>query len=470
MKKPLTTWAQLRFSIIGALLARPPSNLGKAFERLAGKRYRHPTQDRWVTFGTSTIERWYYRALNSDDPYRALVRKVRSDLGRSYAMSPQLVDALKSQYGHYPHWSYQLHADNLVALIEQQPELGNAPSYATVFRRMKERGWLKHARDDTARKQRARKRREGWEVRSYESAHVHALWHLDFHKGRRVVDVHGNWHGPEALCMLDDRSRLCCHMQWYLNETAENLVHGLTQAFHKRGLPRSLMTDNGSAMIAHETVSGLRRLAIEHSKTLAYSAYQNGKQESFWGQVEGRLFPMLSRVKPLTLSFLNRCTQAWVELEYNRRIHDEIKSTPLERMLEGPDVSRPSPDSETVKQAFTVLESRVQRRSDGTIQLRGVRFEIPSRFRHFTRVHVRYQSWDLAMAYLVDARTEDVLAHIYPQDKTKNASGYRRCVLPEPKAVASDSDPLPPLMRKILQDYAATGLPPAYLPKEEVNE
>jgi hypothetical protein len=44
MKKPLTTWAQLRFSIIGALLARPPSNLGKAFERLAGKRYRHPTQ------------------------------------------------------------------------------------------------------------------------------------------------------------------------------------------------------------------------------------------------------------------------------------------------------------------------------------------------------------------------------------------------------------------------------------------
>jgi hypothetical protein len=30
-------------------------------------------------------------------------------------------------------------------------------------------------------------------------------------------------------------------------------------------------------------------------------------------------------------------------------------------------------------------------------------------------------------------------------------------------------DPLPPLLRKILSDYAATGLPPAYVPKEELS-
>lgn len=32
-----------------------------------------------------------------------------------------------------------------------------------------------------------------------------------------------------------------------------------------------------------------------------------------------------------------------------------------------------------------------------------------------------------------------------------------------------DSNPIPPLLRKILADYAATGLAPAYLPKEESN-
>jgi hypothetical protein len=42
-------------------------------------------------------------------------------------------------------------------------------------------------------------------------------------------------------------------------------------------------------MIAAETTQGLQRLSIVHDTTLPYSPYQNGKQESSWGQVEGRL-------------------------------------------------------------------------------------------------------------------------------------------------------------------------------------
>jgi hypothetical protein len=34
----------------------------------------------------------------------------------------------------------------------------------------------------------------------------------------------------------------------------------------------------------------------------------------------------------------------------------------------------------------------------------------------------------------------------------------------------STSDPLPALLRKWMADYAATGLPPAYLPKEQTDE
>src|SRR5881398_1407228 len=49
---------------------------------------------------------------------------------------------------------------------------------------------------------------------------------------------------------LDDHSRLCCHAQWYLAEGAEELCHGLSQGFKKRQLPRSILFDNGSAMMA----------------------------------------------------------------------------------------------------------------------------------------------------------------------------------------------------------------------------
>src|SRR5258708_36075129 len=166
---------------------------------------------------------------------------------------------------------------------------------------------------------RAQQRREAREVRSYEATHVGALWHLDFHHGSlKVLTPDGQWRPPIALCILDDHSRLCCHVQWYLSETAEDLVHGFSQAIQKRGLPRALLTDNGSAMVAEEVTQGLLRLGIVHERTLPYSPYQNGKQEAFWGTLEGRLMKMLDGVAELTLEVLNEATQAWVEIEYNR--------------------------------------------------------------------------------------------------------------------------------------------------------
>jgi len=304
-------------------------------------------------------------------------------------------------------------------------------------------------------------------VRSYEAAHVHALWHLDFHSGsRRIVDSQGVWHTAKALCVIDDCSRLCCHIQWYLDETAESLIHGLTQAFHKRGLPRSLMTDNGAAMIAGETKNGLLQMGIEHLTTLPYSPYQNGKQESFWGQLEGRLIAMLSGAS-LSLEFLNRATQAWVEMEYNRSHHAEIASSPLDRLLQGPDVSRPAPAADILRLAFTVRETRVQRKSDGTLQISGVRFEVPARFRHLDRLHVRFPSWDLSQAYLVDERTGLLLATIHPLDKVKNNQGKRRLIASLPDAPPPGDGDSAPLLRQLMSDYAATGLPAAYIPKDE---
>jgi len=76
----------------------------------------------------------------------------------------------------------------------------------------------------------------------------------------RVLTPRGEWQTPLLFGVLDDHSRLACHVQWYLaDENAEDLVHGLIQAFLKRGLPRALLTDNGSAMTATEVTEGLDR-------------------------------------------------------------------------------------------------------------------------------------------------------------------------------------------------------------------
>ena len=71
---------------------------------------------------------------------------------------------------------------------------------------------------------------------------------------------------------------------------------------------------------------------------------------------------------------------------------------------------------------------------------------------------------------LVDPNTDAPLARLLPQDKAKNASGMRRRIHPDNQApVQPTADPLPALLRKWMADYASTGLPPAYLPKEEIN-
>ena len=233
------------------------------------------------------------------------------------------------------------------------------------------------------------------------------------------------------------------------------------------------MHDNGAAMRALELLEGGLRLGIVQAPTLAYSPYQNGKQETFWETVEGRLMAMLQRKEPLSLAFLNQATAAWVELDYNRAIHSELGTSPLERMLAGPDVSRPAPDLTTLRFRFTRQQRRTQRKGDGTISIKGVRFELPSRLRFCEHVTVRFQSWDRSVAFVVDERSDAVLARIFPIDKERNASGHRRALEPEggPAVTSGDLeglDPLPPLMRKLLQDHAATGLPPAYLPKDEL--
>jgi transposase InsO family protein len=386
-------WARFRFSVIGPLLAAPPErgDLKQELEILAGKKWRHPLTGQSVQFALSTIERWYYLALGEPkDPVGVLGRKIRQDCGTHPSLSMELRGVLLEQYREHPNWTYQLHADNLTVLVEQDPRLGAMPSYASLRRFMKAHGMLKRRRQgrtNTPGAEAAEKRFEAFEIRSYESQYANALWHLDFHHGSlKVLLPDGQWVGVHLLGVLDDHSRLCIHAQWYLSETAENLVHGLCQAFEKRGIPRALMSDNGSAMIAAETVQGLERLGIIHEKTLPYSAYQNGKQEVLWSQVEGRLLAMLESCIDLSLAQLNEATLAWIELEYNRKVHSEIAQTPLARYVAAKDVGRPCPESEPLRQAFTAELSRTQRQSDGTVSVESVRFELPSRYRHLKRL------------------------------------------------------------------------------------
>jgi hypothetical protein len=76
----------------------------------------------------------------------------------------------------------------------------------------------------------------------------------------------------------------------------------------------------------------------------------------------------------------------------------------------------------------------------------------------------------LSHVHLSDPTTGVILCRLLPLDKHKNAQGQRAArsapstapLVPPPNAPA-------PLLQKLLKDYAATGLPPSYVPKDEIT-
>ena len=367
-------WARFRFSVVGSLLSSPPARgaLKTAIRCLAAKTWSHPVTGRDVQF----LGR-HHRAvvLHSTAPARRPRRRLAPRRAQRLRQGVPGRGACRAALSPVP----RPPALELPTALRQPRRSGEGRSFARAAPLLFHSPALHagsrlgaqaeaSARRDAPAKLVRKMRRQTREIRSYEAEYVGSLWHLDFHHGSlKVLTPGGQWLRPIALGILDDHSRLCCHVQWYLSETAEDLVHGLSQAIQKRGLPRALLTDNGSAMVAEEVTEGLLRLGIVHERTLPYSPYQNGKQEAFWGTLEGRLMKMLDGVAELTLEFLNQATQAWMEIEYNRAVHRETSSSPVERFAQAPDVLRSSPSSESLRDAFrleTTEDSASERWND----------------------------------------------------------------------------------------------------------
>jgi len=467
-------WALLRLEVIGHLLASPPEDgaLQAALKALAQSTWRHPLSGADVHFGFSTIERWYLRARRQPDPVARLTAQGRTDAGAQRAISAEVAAAIRAQYARSPEWTVQLHYDNLK--VDSVAEA--VPSYPTVRRFFAAHG-LHRVVPDRNQPLGALKPSGPNEIRSYEATHVGSMFHLDGHVcSIRVLLRSGQWIHPLGIGVIDDHSRLIAHLQWYASsENTECLVHCFSQAVQRRGLPRLLHNDNGSAMIAGEFAQGLDRLGIDYRRIQPGKAWQNGKQETLWQRVEERLIAMLKREPDLSLEQLNLATYAWTEFEYQTSVHRELNgATPLERFTSAASVLRASPGSEDLRRAFRIEITRRQRLSDGTISIDGRRFEVPQAFAHRRQLHLRYARWDRSQADVVDARDGTVLATIHPLDKARHADGRRRArvtidpAVALPPQAAADGQPAP-LLRQLLAQFAATGLPAAMIHHEEPN-
>jgi putative transposase len=98
------------------------------------------------------------------------------------------------------------------------------------------------------------------------------------------------------------------------------------------------------------------------------------------------------------------------------------------------------------------------------VSLHGKRLELPSRYRQLKEVYLRYARWDLSRVDLIQSRSGTILCAVHPLDKAANAQAIRRVLDPMPNSTPIPQAGIAPLLKQMMADYAATGLPPAYLP------
>jgi len=82
-----------------------------------------------------------------------------------------------------------------------------------------------------------------------------------------AVLVEGKKRKSYLIAFLDDHSRLIPHAEFYLSERLDSYLDALRKALRKRGLPRKLYVDNGSALRARL----LEEITANNSKLRQFS-------------------------------------------------------------------------------------------------------------------------------------------------------------------------------------------------------
>ena len=133
-----------------------------------------------------------------------------------------------------------------------------------------------------AQKQPKKSKRRKWI--SYERRYTNSLWHIDYCE---IDEKH-------VVAILDDASRFIVACNEYDKATAENATQTLIQGIESYGVPRQLLSDNGTHFLSlirescpnpKENIfqQTLKQYGIQHIKTRVYHPQTNGKMERWFG-------------------------------------------------------------------------------------------------------------------------------------------------------------------------------------------
>jgi putative transposase len=355
--------ALFRLSVIGPLTSRDSLDHGelkKIVRELSVKTYDIPNSKR-VHIDGKTIERWFYQWRKHG--IDGLNPKNRSDKGISQLPKDiqQKLLALKKE-------NSKRSLNTLIRLLEMQGHIQkNQIARATIHRFLKVHGLSKpENQSDTT-----------IERRAFEALFAGDIWYGDVMYGPRIQTKNGI-EKTYLVSIMDDASRLICHSAFCLDETALSIEFILKEALLKRGMPKKLVIDNGSAYRSNSLQSVCARLNIQIIYCRPYEPEGKGKLERFHRTFRDQFLTEINIKDIQCLDDLNARLWVWIEKIYHQTPHSALKenTTPLTRFQK--DLIKIKPLGHFAENLDKYFYHRIKRRvkKDSTISYDGGLYEV----------------------------------------------------------------------------------------------
>ena len=242
----------------------------------------------------------------------------------------------------------------------------------------------------------------------FERGRRNDLFQADVKYGPTLSD-RGKKKKTYLLSLLDDKTRMLMHAEFYGNQRLPILEDCFRKALLKFGKPKDILVDNGKIFVSKWFRLACARLGIRHIAAKPFAAQTKGKCEKYHQRVD-EFMDELTLEPVRTLPELNRKFSVYIEEGYIHDTHDSLKieerdaktgellskreRTPYQAYTEDPAKVRYVSSIEC-REAFLWEEQRTVDKS-GCISFKGISYDVGVALAR-KRVDVRYDPFDISL-------------------------------------------------------------------------
>ncbi len=360
-----------KFSLISPVLNGQVANQKEYFIEITSNTIDMPHYGMRV-YSPKTLISWLkdYR----DGGIEALKPGYRSDRGKSRKINDGLVDKIREKRVQKPRINNSMLYD---ALVKDGVISPNDISLSTFYRFLATNPDLNAVKNPDEEK----------EMKRFAHQYINELWQTDAMYGV-YLKVGKSKKQTYLIAIIDDASRYITFSKWSTTQKFSALREVFKEAVLRKGIPSVLYTDNGKIFRSAQLQMVCAQMGCSLVHAPPFQAHKKGKIERFFRTVRMRFLSQINPSEIKDLDELNLLYWQWLEEDYHRKVHSELKISPLDFFMSQSERVKLFPDPNLLDEYF-LLRAKRRVKHDATLSLDNILYETDEGLAN-SGVEVRY--------------------------------------------------------------------------------